>query len=120
MTMQNQEAFDKVVRHLFTQKVKSELEDGGLYCAYRGNNGTKCAVGCLIPDDKYSFTMEMKTVLRLVDNFPGILVGYDLRLLNRLQQTHDSCKVSEWETELRSLAVQFNLTFPEDAIQKEG
>jgi len=46
-----QETFDKVARHLLTQQAKAEQPDGN--CAYRGEHGRKCAVGCLISDEEY-------------------------------------------------------------------
>ena len=46
-----QEVFDRVARHLLTQRRKSMIErSAGPVCAFRGVDGTKCAIGCLIPD----------------------------------------------------------------------
>ena len=62
-----QEAFDRMVAHLREQKAfsirKLDLADGETIpgCAYRGEGGVKCAVGCLIPDELYSFEMENST-----------------------------------------------------------
>jgi hypothetical protein len=55
-----QETFDKVCVHLLTQLQKSVFLDsnGSMACAYRGPNGLKCAVGCLIPDELY---VDVKT-----------------------------------------------------------
>lgn len=47
-----QETFDTIYKHLLDQGGKSVDRDTGI-CMYRGPNGTKCAIGCLIPDDKY-------------------------------------------------------------------
>jgi len=46
--MTAQEIFDKVWHHMASQKVKSLNANG---CAYRGKNGTACAVGCLLDDE---------------------------------------------------------------------
>ena len=63
--MNKQEMFDKVSTHLFTQgeramlpkEAQSDEFPAGL-CAYRAPNGFKCAVGCMIPDEKYDPKME--------------------------------------------------------------
>lgn len=66
--MNNQEAFDKVVAHLVEQKVPSsvtfhmtgpsEIDQPKAQCLYRGPNGLKCAIGCLIPDEMYFPKMD--------------------------------------------------------------
>lgn len=53
MTMR--EVFDRVKTHLLSQRKQAER---GLICAYRGSDGTKCAVGCLIKDEFYSEIFE--------------------------------------------------------------
>lgn len=52
-----QTAFAKVLTHLRQQGQQAVDEDGD--CMYRGLNNTMCAVGCLIPDDRYDTDMEM-------------------------------------------------------------
>ncbi|MGQ7794435.1 hypothetical protein ACUN0C_18675 [Faunimonas sp. B44] len=78
-----QEAFDTVVRHLFKQGKQAKF--GG--CVYRGPEGTKCAVGCLIPDELYSPKLEGRSVFslpqRVLDQLPAP------SLLDKLQQAHD-------------------------------
>jgi hypothetical protein len=63
--MQLQKIFDDTVRHLHAQggpaKTKLVSRSSGhtmQTCAYRGRNGTKCAVGYWIPDDRYSRIIE--------------------------------------------------------------
>lgn len=46
-----QKIFDKVVKHLFKQKVCAHEGD---VCAYLNEKGHKCAVGCLIPFSRMS------------------------------------------------------------------
>ena len=53
--MTEQEIFDKVVLHLYQQGEPS-ITHGGR-CRYR-LSGKMCAIGCLIPDDMYSESME--------------------------------------------------------------
>ena len=59
--MTTQEAFDTVVRHLHTQGKRSIVKNrrsSGDECRYRTDDGLKCAIGCLIPDEVYSFQYE--------------------------------------------------------------
>ena len=51
-----QDVFDKVLNHMRVQgKLSLGVEDS---CAYRGNNGLKCAIGALIPDKNYDKDIE--------------------------------------------------------------
>lgn len=116
-----QEIFDKVAVHLLTQGKQSQ----GLYdtaCKYRGHDGLKCAVGCLIPDDKYRPDMEGYTVYTLVSRFPDVLGFYtgdsELSLLTCLQRIHDNTRVRVltsgeirriWKQRLTDLANDYNL-----------
>lgn len=89
----DQETFDTVARHLLTQGKPAVIIGQG--CAYRGSDGTKCAVGCLIPDDKYSPAYENMAIggsgMRARE-LQDILreQGYDnIALLQDLQRAHD-------------------------------
>lgn len=111
----DQEYFDKTITHLATQGHRAM---GGIVlneavCAYRGNNGDKCAAGIHIPDDKYEQKMEnlrisnVITYYHLEEYFPNRM------LASILQRAHD---VEEnWTnpetmiTVLRNIAVSFNL-----------
>lgn len=63
-----QDIYNTVRTHLLTQNAKSmrpsRLPAGDPQCAYRGSGGMKCAVGVLIPDEKYSPSMEGYSVHR--------------------------------------------------------
>jgi hypothetical protein len=98
--MNQQEIFDKVAVHLFEQGKQANKDDGT--CAYRGEAGTMCAVGCLIPDAMYVPSMDdaeewedgVGTSVQMIwNNFPD-LVEYlgegNLGLLNALQNVHDA------------------------------
>lgn len=61
-----QEEFDAVVAHLYKQGKKAMSGKG---CAYRGENGTMCAVGCRIPDEMYDPKMEGQFVFSLPFTF---------------------------------------------------
>lgn len=54
--MNAQEIFDTVAKHLAQQGTRSVLDED--QCAYRGHNGMKCAVGCLIADGEYTARMD--------------------------------------------------------------
>lgn len=113
----NQEAFDIVVRHMATQNKKSIRTVGGKEtCAYRGGDGSKCAIGILIPDHCYDKKMEGKSVSKIeVKSFKYL----DKRLIHELQYIHDARETSEWENRLKELAEKMGLTFPEDAFKKD-
>lgn len=105
-----QACFDKVATHLLTQREKSSI---GTNCVYRGKDGLKCAIGCLIPDERYLPTMEKKTVETLLYDFPTLrevpeINGND-ELLQRLQSCHDAHDVDNWRAQLRLIAEAFNL-----------
>lgn len=87
--MQPQEIFDKVVDHLFTQG-EPAMKPYTVACRYRGDNGQKCAVGCLIPDDLYDTDMEGHSVsdLDVLFPMPDYIVD-NMKMLSRLQTLHD-------------------------------
>ena len=114
-----QKIFNKVSRHLLKQGKKSveKSEDEGLVCVYRGPEGEKCAVGCLINDEYYSKVLENKTVfdpkvqevleksgveLNVVKDEYGTQKGNPIfNMLSSLQNIHDSEKPSRWAQKLR-------------------
>lgn len=116
-----QEIFNKVKSHLLTQKVRAQTEDklsvyGGYFCAYRGDNGTKCAVGCLIADEHYRPECEWASVytgrVQRALIASGVPIGADPRtinLLSRLQAVHDLKSPEEWDTALTEVAQQYGL-----------
>lgn len=119
--MTPQQVFDTVVSHLRQQGCKSLSETEYPLCAYRGANNTKCAAGCLIPDEEYLSRFEGKNfqyILRIVEgldkkeNFPVIRSLTDhLTLIDCLQRMHDTVEVSFWETRLVSIARDFGLQY---------
>ena len=117
--MNKQEVFDKVSKHLLTQNMRSIDSRGA--CKYRAINGLKCAVGCLIPDEVYDPSMEGFRInhwkydahLQIKTAPLEWMLESDMsRLLNRLQDIHDSeDDPSLWEEKLRKLASDFGLVF---------
>lgn len=109
--MTPQEIFDTVARHLFEQGTQA-YNDNIEQCRYRGPGGTKCAVGCLIPDEAYDPEMEGWSVDYVVvahggnaddpnPSFPAWL-GDNLGLLSGLQDVHDLKESWDSEDTLRS------------------
>lgn len=118
--MTTQEIFNKVALHLLTQKAKSYAfnEDDDIICMYRGINGLTCAVGCLIPDDKYIPAMEGKTARELLsgwpDCIPGLVADEDtMSCLTSLQGIHDDMPVHDWRLMLEKYAQYTGLTMPQ-------
>ena len=115
--MTRQWVFDTVARHLLTQRRKSqtrrqEPEDKTpALCAYRGYDGLKCTIGCLIPDELYDVAMENRTVSTLVSEFDELhdFLCDDILLMQRLQRLHDSRQPSEWEEGLYGIAIAYEL-----------
>lgn len=126
--MTKQEIFNKVYTHLITQGKQSitYYKQGGVTrttCAYRGVNGTSCAVGCLILDEHYDKSIEGYNVLE--NNVKEVLVksgvptdATTVLFLLDLQQIHDSymfegVDISDiFKVELERMANEHNLTIP--------
>lgn len=111
----NQELFDKVATHLLTQ---NERSGGGefLRCAYKGENGLSCAVGCLIDDQVYDPKIEnMKAdrsdVVKAVErSLNRVLNTENMGLLLDLQGIHDRTLPEQWPTLLKCLAKNWELS----------
>lgn len=104
-----QQVFDQVVEHLRTQKAKSYRE--GRSCAYRGDNGAKCAAGCLISEDEYSAKMENETWDYLAKT--GVVPADHDHLIKELQELHDDVDVIHWEEALKHVATRAKLEYKE-------
>jgi hypothetical protein len=106
--MDTQAVVDKVLKHLWDQgRVSYDHSLNG--CAYRGEDGTKCAIGILIPDDIYSFDMEGKNFRQLcqqhnaVANLPEIQAIMEVGEV--MQQLHDDLQGrSDFRKRLRNRA----------------
>lgn len=113
--MTPQEIFDKVAAHLLRQGRKSQSTDEwSTYCLYRGPDGTKCAVGCLISDEAYKPYLERKGA----DEQPVLdalaasgIVDPDKTFLRDLQILHDQFSPKEWEENLSDFAIRHGLQF---------
>lgn len=114
MELSRQEIFDKVAKHLLGQMQKSQLNIGidgesVTICAYRGRDGLKCAIGVLIPDEKYDPIMEDAAI-------PLGAIGVDpfdvdtIYMLENLQSVHDTCQPEEWKDRLMAVGKAFGLS----------
>ena len=86
--------FDYVVLHLRKQGSRSLTEDQT--CAYRGANGTMCAVGAIMSDDEYESSFENRSIDELVyeNRLPPSFenrIKSNLDMLSDLQYFHDHC-----------------------------
>jgi hypothetical protein len=119
MTRENeakaQYTFDQVAAHLIEQGQKSTLL--GIECAYRGENGLRCAIGFCISNENYRFEMEdhnityscaslgSKTILEMVDK----QYSHDEDFMNSLQAIHDKSIPSVWPGKLKMFARMYGL-----------
>ena len=101
--MTNQEIFDIVAAHLIKQNHQATK---GSNCAYRGEGGTMCAIGCLIKDEFYTEKLEGQTIY---DDVVFVAVSKSLNigikdnlflkeLLSDLQVFHDH-RLIPWSVE---------------------
>lgn len=119
-----QNLFDKVVKHLRQQKKVSAGKNGD--CLYRGPNGTKCAIGCLIPAREYRKSFEGNTFDCLLTKsglqfchskakppvtLQKLVKQGHMQLMRKLQSTHDGYKVSQWEDQFQFIAAEFELQY---------
>jgi hypothetical protein len=126
---ENQRIFDIVARHLLTQKKPAVVQ--GLYgpaCAYRGANGTKCAIGALIDDQHYTKSLEGLSTMMLSwaagRNLHKALTDSGVKfaelnvyLLRDLQRIHDEVAafdvkdvVEHWKFQLTQLTQLYKLS----------
>ena len=118
MTMQ--EVFDVVAAHLLAQGQRSTIrlgEDDTLSCAYQTPDGLKCAIGCLIPEYKYSKDFEGVNVRGLADEDQGGQViprvtdsDDEFSFLLSLQRIHDAVDPKDWQNYLEEFALDNDLT----------
>jgi hypothetical protein len=104
-----QHIFDTVVPLLIQQgkgSVRKDLDGYNSSCMYRGEGGTKCAIGWLIADDLYSPFFERHGAVRVMDRLnwmpnPNLNLTEFSRnevfheFLHKLQFCHDRVADSE-------------------------
>lgn len=113
-----QDIFTQARDHLLEQNCKSQKAHPHsgikhLVCAYRGNNGTMCAVGCFISSEEYRIEMDAKGDtsfgnLLAQGTFPTMAKDA-AELLAKLQIVHDQHEPDTWTEKLLELAICYNL-----------
>lgn len=112
-----QQTFDVVAIHLLKQGEKSVLRWNPeartmVKCAYRGDEGRKCAAGVLIPDSLYNAEWNTVSIGALPPEVRAAL-GWDntelFRLVCQLQSVHDDGRPDNWPVRLRVVARSNNL-----------
>lgn len=90
-----QTAFDTALNGIRAQgKPSLSADPVDNYCLYRAPDGSKCAIGHLIPDDKYSPDMEMGGIYQRIHEICPI-IGVEtadwrtIDFLSELQKAHD-------------------------------
>lgn len=109
--MTAQEVFNEVKDHLLSQKEQSRSENG--CCAYRGEDGLKCAIGCLLPDELCFPEFEGQSIFGII-NYNEILEflgDTHVSLLEELQSIHDDLMPVDWPDALLELARNRGLKF---------
>lgn len=96
----NQDVFEYIVDHLVKQNERS-MNDAR-FCCYRYHDRLKCAAGCLISDEEYSFDMEGKLWDELISL--GTVEPDHANLIGQLQIIHDTIYPKKgWLKEVRLL-----------------
>ena len=103
-----QDIFNTAANGLLKQGKKSMDRSS---CMYRGQNGLKCAIGMLMPDNLYDSIMEGQSANES-DVMKTLNVPYTAEyadFLNHLQGVHDECPPYEWDRELVNFAHHYDL-----------
>jgi hypothetical protein len=117
MAMSTKEIFYKVKNHLLEQGEKSETSPGG-DCVLRTKEGLSCAIGCLIPENKYfpeleDCTLEGTELSEALNHVVGVApkkVVLKQLLLGVLMRVHDEYDVDEWEYRLERVKEEFGIS----------
>lgn len=107
----DQELFNVMVAHLRAQGTTAITD---CISAYHGEDGRRCPVGAIIPDDLYSQRMEGKDITQLakaswVDPELNMMFRWHHNLLNAMQLVHDTMLPEVWERQFQFIAAKYNL-----------
>ena len=106
-----QAVYDFVAAHLLKQGRRATVAVGlrkGSNCRLRGDAGTMCAVGCLIPDVDYRPSMEDSVAYDWTED--RFKVAKRSGLLESLRTLHDFRVAADWPKALRNLATRHRLS----------
>ena len=108
-----QEVFDREWDWFIIQN--QPFGNGYVSCKFRGTNGSRCAIGLLIPDEDYKESLESTPLNHFAADFGwGVKI---LPLLVSLMSAHDDCSL-ELDAKVmlakrfRNIAIEFCLTVP--------
>lgn len=111
-----QAIFDRVCEHAMTDYKKSLLPNSAVpRCGYRGADGARCFIGCLIPDDRYEPEFEGLSLATIATETSERLlkaIGADAKQLDQLealQGVHDNYEPPAWLGRLRQYAGAYGL-----------
>lgn len=93
--------------NLLKQNAKSKFSHYLERCALRGSSGNKCAIGFLIPDEKYHQRMDYMGPVGPMLGSLKISTRHET-MLKELQQIHDAYNVEDWRVSLLALASAYN------------
>lgn len=115
-----EDIFEKSASHLLKQGKASHSKNLDDTCAYRGDDGAMCAVGCLIDDSAYDIALEGMSLdmkeIEMALNSSGIDFDDDnftFALLQDLQYIHDETDPTLWLHELYRLAERYEFKMVE-------
>ncbi len=102
-----------VKEKLVAQNKKSiHSDEYGIYCAYRGDDGCKCAIGHLLPDEHYArhYDEDGGLYFNILQFFNELQLSHvKIMLFNRLRIIHDSSSVKEWPQKFDELEQEYML-----------
>lgn len=88
MIFDKQDAFDRMCRGMRDQGRPSYTKEMG--CRYRSYDGTKCAIGMLIDDERYHVSMEGRSPTSVLGINTPSLPPEDRQFLEFAQYDHDA------------------------------
>ena len=100
------EALLTIKEHLLSQGRRS-VDDITGKCMYRSPDGTKCAIGCLIPDHLYNVSLEGYGVLMIRKEISECIENISIEALSEAQNIHDNGQVENWERLMNDLIQKY-------------
>lgn len=119
--MTKQQLFDKVAKHLLTQKVASKSDDGLGRPVFFAKDGKMCALGCLMDKkifrekiEEYDYPHENDMCpAEVLENFEECLpegATENGEMLERLTYIHDGYSPDEWPDRIKWFTKEENLS----------
>lgn len=106
-----QELFDAVWTRFVVNGAPRSMNAGG--CAYRGDDGAKCAVGILVTDNECAEWEGWGATSPVIRHSMPSRLHPHMSLLSDMQDAHDLAdSTSGIESRLRSAAARHGLTVP--------